>query len=228
MQESLGEPAVGMRAHSTTLVAVQPDRIYLVRHGEVHNPDHIVYADLPGYGLSDLGRAQASAAGTYLGGKGVTTIVASPLQRARETAHLMAIALDVPVIADEDLTEWKLGARWAGLRWEELPTQRPGELEAYLNHPDSLEFSPESLTALATRVEAAITRQVAIEGPGLVFVSHQDPVHAARRRMTGEGFLAFNEGKPRHASVVTLEAARGHWKVVAEWEPPQGTPFPPS
>ena len=40
--------------------------IHLIRHGEVHNPDHVVYADLDGFGLSELGRQQARAAAARL------------------------------------------------------------------------------------------------------------------------------------------------------------------
>ena len=33
--------------------------VHLVRHGQVHNPDGILYGRLPGYGLSEIGRAMA-------------------------------------------------------------------------------------------------------------------------------------------------------------------------
>ncbi len=204
------------------------DRICLVRHGEVHNPDHVVYADLPGFGLSELGRRQAAATGRHLAASPVGRLVTSPLERARETADLIAAATGAQVTVDERLTEWHLSARWAGLAWDDLPVARPGEVEAYLAHPEDLEFSPEPLADLAERMRDALIELAAATPRGdLVAVSHQDPVHAARRILTGEGFGAFNAGKPGHAAVVTLARTSSRWTVAAEWEPEQGHSFPP-
>ena len=47
-------------------------RVHVVRHGEVHNPDGILYGRLPGFRLSDTGRAQAAgraACGSRVGSK---------------------------------------------------------------------------------------------------------------------------------------------------------------
>ena len=38
---------------------MQATTIHFVRHGEVHNPDHILYERLPGFHLSDRGRRMA-------------------------------------------------------------------------------------------------------------------------------------------------------------------------
>ncbi|HLU29778.1 MAG TPA: histidine phosphatase family protein, partial [Glycomyces sp.] len=40
--------------------------VHLLRHGEVHNPDGILYGRIPGFGLSDLGREMALAAAESL------------------------------------------------------------------------------------------------------------------------------------------------------------------
>ena len=39
------------------------DLVHLVRHGEVLNPDRILYGRLPGYGLSELGHRMAATLG---------------------------------------------------------------------------------------------------------------------------------------------------------------------
>lgn len=64
--------------------------IYLVRHGDVHNPEQILYGRIPGFRLSDKGRDQANAAGTYLAERPIAAIYASPQQRAQETAGIIA------------------------------------------------------------------------------------------------------------------------------------------
>ena len=90
------------------------------------------------------------------------------------------------MVADLRLTEWRLGGRWNGVVWEDLPTTFPGELEAYLDHPADLPFSPESLEEAAQRM-AALVGELGEQHPGAaaVLVSHQDPVQAARLLLTG-------------------------------------------
>ena len=64
--------------------------LYLMRHGQVHNPTHILYGRLPGYHLSEEGRRQAHAAGRWLRDKPLTAIYCSPMERAQETAGIIA------------------------------------------------------------------------------------------------------------------------------------------
>lgn len=64
--------------------------LHFLRHGEVHNPDRILYARLPRFRLSDRGREQAAAAGRYLADRPLATIYSSPLLRARQTAAAIA------------------------------------------------------------------------------------------------------------------------------------------
>jgi broad specificity phosphatase PhoE len=60
--------------------------IYLIRHGEVHNPDRILYGRLPRFRLTETGRHQAQMAGRYLDGR-ADALFSSPLLRARQTAR---------------------------------------------------------------------------------------------------------------------------------------------
>ena len=206
--------------------------LHLVRHGEVENPNHVVYADLDGFGLSARGVAQADTAAGYLASAPVAIVVASPLQRARETAEAIFTAhRNARFEVDERLTEWKLGSRWAGTVWEDLPDRFPGELEAYLANPDDLPFAPESLDDAARRVAAAAEAAFASLPDGdVVVVSHQDPVQAGRLHLTGRSFDNFHERKPGHAAVITLAqrtAPEAGWHRTDWWEPEQGPAFPP-
>lgn len=69
-----------------------PLKLYFIRHGEVYNPEKILYGRLPGYGLSDTGRGQASAAANALKDVALDAIYSSPMQRAQETATIIATA----------------------------------------------------------------------------------------------------------------------------------------
>ncbi len=199
--------------------------VYLIRHGEVHNPGGIVYADLDGYGLTELGRAQATEAATRLPPQ--PTIVSSPLQRAVETAGIIAAAVSASVVIDDELTEWHLGRRWAGHVWESLDDDFPGELTAYLDDPTRLPFSDESLEALANRVAGRVRRhRDDVVGP-LVIVSHQDPIQAGRLALTGKPLGDLHRDKPGHGAVITVEDAEGVWLEHGMWAPRQGALFPP-
>lgn len=69
-----------------------PTTIHLIRHGEVHNPQQVMYARLPGFRLSERGRQQAQAAGMALRERPLAALFSSPQQRAQETAALIAEA----------------------------------------------------------------------------------------------------------------------------------------
>ena len=53
--------------------------VHLLRHGEVENPDGIIYGRLPGYHLSANGRSMASAAADYFAERSVVALFCSPL-----------------------------------------------------------------------------------------------------------------------------------------------------
>ncbi len=203
-------------------------RLFLVRHGEVHNPDHLCYGDLPGFGLSPAGRRQARAAAAHLARAGADLLFCSPLLRAQETARIIGRRLGLTPVLDQRLTEWRLGMRWAGVCWEDLPAAFPGELEAYLDHPADLPFSPESIEAAAGRV-AALVEELGRAHPGrrAILISHQDPIQAARLLLTGERLKNLHRDKPAHGSVLTLSPG-SPWQPAAAWNPPgPAAPFPP-
>ena len=63
--------------------------ISLVRHGTVLNPTDIYYGRLPGFSISDVGRAEAATAGQYLRDRRVAAIYHSPMLRAEQTARII-------------------------------------------------------------------------------------------------------------------------------------------
>ena len=60
--------------------------VHLLRHGEVHNPEGVLYGRLPGYRLSEDGVLMAKAAAKWFADRDVTALFSSPMQRALETA----------------------------------------------------------------------------------------------------------------------------------------------
>ncbi len=150
-----------------------------IRHGEVWNPDGIVYGRLPGYGLSERGRTEAAELADALEGEPIRAVFASPLLRARQTAAILAEPHGLEVRVDRRLTEWGFWTHWEGLRWTAIRERDPGLLDAYAQDPAGVREG-ESLAAAADRIldwandaEARLPRAVSIG------VTHEAPLKAA-------------------------------------------------
>src|ERR1700753_2940827 len=79
--------------------------VHLLRHGEVHKPDHVRDGRLPGYHLSENGRQMAAAAADFFDKRPITAVFASPLERAQETAQPVSERLSVPHTPADRLIE---------------------------------------------------------------------------------------------------------------------------
>lgn len=79
--------------------------VHLLRHGEVHNPQKVLYGRLPGYYLSDLGHQMAERAAEALGEHDIVSVVSSPMERAQQTAAPLAARLGHQVAIDPNLIE---------------------------------------------------------------------------------------------------------------------------
>ena len=203
--------------------------LHLLRHGEVDNPRGVVYADLPGFGLSTTGTSQAEAAGVHLAQTDVSAIVSSPLRRAVETARAVSERTETRYRTDERLREWGLATRWAGVAWADLPELFPGEAEAYANDPTNLGFSPETVEEVAARMQQVVIDLGATHpGGAVVLVSHQDPLQALRLALLERPLSGLQQDKPVHAGIDTLEPGPAGWVEMERWSPPEGSaPFPP-
>ena len=204
------------------------ERLHLVRHAEVENPRGVVYADLPGFGLSPVGSRQAAAAAAHLADSGAGVVVSSPLDRATATAAAIASRLGVALQTDGRLLEWRLSSRWAGMPWDDLDEHFPGEVGAYLANPYELAFAPETIDQVAERMTGLVDDLDRAGEPIAILVSHQDPLQALRVRLTAAGRARFVDSKPGHASVIALDRRGEAWIETASWEPAiESVAFPP-
>ena len=79
--------------------------IHLLRHGEVHNPTKVLYGRLPGFRLSERGLEQAEVAARFLAGRDIVAVIASPLERAQQTAGPIAAAYGLEIQTDPRIIE---------------------------------------------------------------------------------------------------------------------------
>jgi probable phosphoglycerate mutase len=91
---------------------------HLLRHGEPSVFGRI-NGRLPGVGLSAKGRAEIAAVAGRLAEEKIDAIYASPLQRTRETAEILADRLGLSVEYREDVIELDFG-EWTGLTADEV------------------------------------------------------------------------------------------------------------
>ena len=195
-------------------------RVHLVRHGHVENPRRIVYGRLPGWRLSAEGRRQAAAAAERLRGRPIAHVHTSPLERAKETAAVIAAACAAAVTPDPSLIEAELGARWEGLPWTEVKTARREEWEAYLHRPHEIAFVEETFERLGERMAAAIRAIAARHAGGEVaVVSHGDPIKTAICRFTGIPIARMHEVRVPTGAVATLDLDGGRAALVEQWAP---------
>ncbi|HEX8630931.1 MAG TPA: histidine phosphatase family protein [Catenuloplanes sp.] len=154
--------------------------VHVLRHGEVHNPGKILYGRLPGFRLSELGRQMAKAAASTLADRDITHVVASPLERARETAEPFAAQFKLPVAVDDRLIE---SANWFEGRQVSVGdgSFRDPRNWWVLRDPVTPSWG-EPYTDIAHRMFGALeaARQAA-EGHEAVCVSHQLPIWTLRR-----------------------------------------------
>jgi broad specificity phosphatase PhoE len=175
--------------------------VHLLRHGEVDNPKGVLYGRLPDYHLSELGVQMAERVAKTVSGRDITYLVASPLERAQETAKPSADALGLEIVTDERVIESenvfegrRFGVGDGSLRkpsaWKHLYNPwRPSWGEPYKD--------------VVVRMLAAMhdTREAAA-GHEAMIVSHQLPIWIVRSFV--EGRRLFHDPRKRECSLASL------------------------
>lgn len=175
--------------------------VHLLRHGEVHNPQGVLYGRLPGYHLSERGRAMAQRVADVIGDRDITHLVASPLERAQETAAPLAKArglepvLDPRVIESASVFE---GQKFGG---DDNALRKPSSWR-HLWNPLKPSWG-EPYAEIAARMLAA-TRDAreAAAGHEAVVVSHQLPIWTLRRHVEQKSML--HDPRRRQCTICSL------------------------
>lgn len=178
--------------------------IHFVRHGEVDNPNHVLYERLSGFHLSARGVRMAQATAKYIATvpqmRGITAIYSSPLERTRETAREIENALrdiadsayvkahcdedsaqsqESDIILDKRLIEAGNNFRGKRIGYGEgaLWKNNNWKLVANLWKPSW----GESYRSIATRVGDFVREQVRKHpGEQIVAVTHESPIWSYR------------------------------------------------
>ncbi len=207
--------------------------VHLVRHGQVENPRRVLYGRLPGYHLSARGQAQAELLAGHFAGAPLAAVLASPLERAQQTAapiaaaHGLEVRSDLRLIENSTIFEGAAG----NLAWYILRHPKLWWKLRDLRAPSWGERNVDMVERVHAVVDAA---REEFAGRQVVLVSHQGPIWVAR--------LAFERRRLSHwpgrrrctlASVTTLTFDGDQLTGVGYAEPaaaallgPAPTPLP--
>lgn len=189
---------------------LNPTAFWFLRHGETDwNAQGLSQGrtDIP---LNHVGRAQAERAARTLAPVPISTIVASPLLRARHTAEVAAATLGLPVALDEDLAEVNFGSQ------EGLPM---GDWYDDWIAGDHTPDGAESFATLRERAVRGVNRALALPGPVLV-VAH-GALFRALRQAAG---LEANVRTPNALPLWMEPPAAGEsaWRITPALLAPEG------
>ena len=195
-------------------------RIHLIRHGEVHNPDGILYGRLPNFGLSARGKTMARIAAEDLlaQGRPVTSLRVSPLQRTLESSLGVQELFGIEPIVDDRVIEPH--NFFEGKRLTASNVLRHPSYLWQLRNP----FRPswgEPFASVRGRMLAALEDAWAnTESGDAAIVSHQMPIWITHLGVSGQP-LFHNPKKRRCAlsSITSFEKVDGKFVEVDYREP---------
>ncbi len=187
-------------------------RVFLVRHGSHDRLGRILCGRMTGVSLSKIGRAEADAVASRLVGTGAGTLLASPQDRAAETAAPIAGAVGLTVETEPDLDEIAFGA-WTGRTFDALaddPAWTAWNTERATARPPG----GESMAEAQVRILRVLGR-FAEDGTPVILVSHGDVIRAALLKILGLGLDAYDRIVVDPASCSELALWPGGGRVVS-------------
>ncbi len=201
--------------------------VHLLRHGEVRNPEGVLYGRLPGYQLSDLGRAMAQRIAEHLADADIAHVGASPLERAQETAKPIAAAHDLPIAVDGRLIEADNVFEGLTFGVGDGALSRPRHWK-HLRNPFRPSWGePYRAQALRMLAAMAVARDSA-RGHEALLVSHQLPIWTTRTHV--EGRRLWHDPRNRECSLASLTSFtyRGDEIVAVTYSEPARDLLPAS
>jgi len=188
-------------------IRLMPADLFLVRHASPDwNRTDLRYDIPPGPPLTDQGRSEARSLGEFLAQQNIQCILASPMDRAHETAAVASAIVQTPVVITEGITEWERGEPESAV------------LERMLRH-----LTEAAALAASGKAVALVTHG----GPIRLLLSHFDVANAEidfyRRQ-----FDRDNPLPPAGAWRLTRSATNGGWEASLAFSPVEFQVFTPS
>ena len=104
--------------------------LYFIRHGQTEWNAIRRMQGQWNSDLTELGREQADINGRFLATLGIDYLVASPLNRTKQTADIINQHLELDINYDGRIMEWHCGD-WSGELWDDVSIKWPKEFAAW-------------------------------------------------------------------------------------------------
>ncbi len=155
-------------------------RIFLLRHGKTEWNGQFRYQGKSDVPLNEEGRLQAQRAALRLTSLDIDAIYASPLSRAKETAHIVSRILGVPIKGFyEELCEMNFGA-WEGLTAPDIERSYAESFRLWRRNPEKVKIPKgESFTEVVERVTCGMKKILNDAGENILVVAHGGSIRAA-------------------------------------------------
>ena len=175
--------------------------VHLLRHGEVHNPQGILYGRSTGFHLSERGRAMADRVADRIGERDITHIVSSPLERAQETAMPLAAVRGLSIELDDRVIE--SGNIFEGKPFDlrDSILSQP-QIWRRLWNPFRPSWGEPYKDVVGRMWPAVLDARQAAQGHEAVVVSHQLPIWVTRLSAEGRRFL--HDPRKRQCTLCSL------------------------
>lgn len=175
--------------------------VHLLRHGEVHNPDGILYGRRPGFHLSERGRSMADTVAEAIKDRDIVHLISSPLERAQETSAPLAAVRGLTPVLDERVIESANDFEGLAFKGPNNALKDP-RLWPKLWNPLRPSWG-EPFKEISVRMMAAIhDARAAAEGHEAVIVSHQLPIWTVRLHAEGRSYL--HDPRKRECTLCSL------------------------
>jgi broad specificity phosphatase PhoE len=162
--------------------------VHLIRHGEVHNPEGVLYGRRDGYHLSELGREMADRIGKALGERDIVHLRSSPLERAQETAAPLAKALGLTPVIDPRVIESANVFEGKRFGHGDNALRKPSTW-IHLRNPLRPSWGEPYKEVVARMLAAVYDARDAARGHEAAIVSHQLPIWVTRLSLEKRSFL---------------------------------------
>ena len=170
------------------MLSAMTTTVHVARHGEVENPQKILYGRQPGWRLSNRGQQMAEALGEWSKPLNIGALHVSPLQRAQETAAPIARAHGLEITTDERLIEAANIFEGKSFELGSGVLKHPASWRHLYNpwKPSWGEPYEEQINRMLAAIFAA---NKAANGKDAIVVSHQLPIWILRSAIEGRSLL---------------------------------------
>ncbi len=170
------------------MLSAMSTTVHVARHGEVENPEKILYGRQLGWRLSNRGQQMAETLGEWSKSINLGALHVSPLQRAQETAAPIARAHGIEITTDERLIEAANVFEGKSFELGSGVLKHPSSWRHLYNpwKPSWGEPYEEQINRMLAAIFAA---RKAANGKDAIVVSHQLPIWILRSAIEGRSLL---------------------------------------